>query len=192
MGALTLLALRLGRQTYGFASLSAAAIIMTAIDPEVLWDVGFQLSFAATLGLMLFTLPLERGFIRLASSFLPLEEAEAITKPVSEFLLYTIAAQIMTLPLSATYFQQLSLTSLLANPVILPVQPLLMITGGIATLAGMIWIPLGRAIAMIAWPLKAFTHSYENGPSHQGKILLMKIELIDSKAFTSQDDLISI
>ncbi len=170
MGALTLLALRLGRQTYGFASLSAAAIIMTAIDPEVLWDVGFQLSFAATMGLMLFTPPLERGFIRLASAFLSLEKAEAITKPVSEFLLYTIAAQIMTLPLSATYFQQLSLTSFIANPVILPAQPLLMITGGIATLAGMIWIPLGRAIAMIAWAFRKLLRYQDVGWVLQGKL----------------------
>ncbi len=65
----------------------------------------------------------------------------------------------MTLPLSATYFQQLSLTSFIANPVILPAQPLLMITGGIATLAGLIWIPLGRAIAMIAWTIYVNTIS---------------------------------
>jgi competence protein ComEC len=157
MGALTLLALRLGRQTYGFASLSAAATIMTAIDPNVLWDVGFQLSFAATLGLMLFTPPLERWFTRFAASFLSLEHATNLTKPVSEFALYTIAAQLMTLPLSVAYFQQLSLTSFIANPVILPAQPLLMITGGIATIAGMIWIPLGRILAMLAWPFPSFT-----------------------------------
>jgi len=54
MGGLTLVARQLGRQTHGLASLSAAAIGMTAINPLVLWDVGFQLSFAATLGLVLY------------------------------------------------------------------------------------------------------------------------------------------
>jgi competence protein ComEC len=157
MGTLTLLATRLGRQTHGFASLGTAAIVMTAIDPDVLRDVGFQLSFAATLGLMVFTPPLERGFTRIASSFLSKERATSLTKPVSEFVLYTFAAQLMTMPLSATYFQQLSLTSFIANPLILPAQPLLMITAGIATIAGMIWIPLGRLLASIAWPFPAFT-----------------------------------
>lgn len=157
MGALTLIATRLGRQTYGFASLSAAAILMTVIDPDVLWDVGFQLSFAATMGLMVFTPPLERGFSRFAGTFVSKEQAEKLTPPVSEFVLYTVAAQLMTLPLSAMYFQQLSLTSFIANPVILPAQPLLMITGGLATVAGMIWMPLGRALAIIAWPFPAFT-----------------------------------
>jgi len=157
MGALTLLALRLGRQTYGFASLSAAAIVMTALDPDVLWDVGFQLSFAATLGLMVFTPPLERGFLRLSTTILPLDQAKSLLKPVSEFFLFTLAAQVMTLPLSAIYFQQLSLTSFIANPVILPVQPLLMITGGIATLLGMVSITLGRVLAIFAWPFSAFT-----------------------------------
>jgi competence protein ComEC len=157
MGMLTLLAIRLGRQTHGFASLAAAAIVMTAIDPDVLRDVGFQLSFAATLGLMVFTPPLERGFTRFVSLFLPTKQATSLTKPVSEFVLYTFAAQLMTMPLSATYFQQLSLTSFIANPVILPAQPLLMITGGIATIAGMVWLPLGRILATFAWPFPAFT-----------------------------------
>jgi competence protein ComEC len=170
MGALTLLALRLGRQTYGFASLSAAATIMTAIDPNVLWDVGFQLSFAATLGLMLFTPPLERWFTRFAASFLSLEHATNLTKPVSEFALYTIAAQLMTLPLSVAYFQQLSLTSFIANPVILPAQPLLMITGGIATIAGMIWIPLGRILAMLAWAFQKLLRYLDRAWAITGKL----------------------
>jgi competence protein ComEC len=55
------------------------------------------------------------------------------------------------------YFQRLSLISIIANPLILPVQPLLMILGGIATLIGMLWIPLARPIAALAWPFPAFT-----------------------------------
>lgn len=157
MGMLTLLAIRMGRQTHGFASLSAAALVMTVIDPDILRDVGFQLSFAATLGLMVFSPPLEMAFTRFAGSFLPPEQAASLTKPVGEFVLYTFAAQLMTIPLTAAYFQQLSLSSFIANPVILPAQPLLMITGGIATIVGMISIHLGRVLALIAWPFPSFT-----------------------------------
>ena len=99
---------------------------------------------------MVFTPPLERGFLRLSATILPLDKAKSLLKPVSEFFLFTLAAQVMTLPLSAIYFQQLSLTSFIANPVILPVQPLLMITGGIATLFGMVSIALGRVLAVFA------------------------------------------
>ena len=138
MGSLTLIALRMGRQTFGLASLSAASIFMTALNPEVLWDVGFQLSFAATLGLMLYAPSFERAFQRIVSKVLPSEQSDRLARPVNEFLLFTFAAQIMTLPLTAFYFRSFPLASLLANPVILPVQAGLMISAGIATIVGMI------------------------------------------------------
>jgi competence protein ComEC len=157
MGCLVLLARLLGRPTHGLASLAVAAILMTAIDPDALWDVGFQLSFAATLGLMLYSPPLEGRFIRLLTRWIDKEKVKRIAAPVSEFVLFTFAAQITTLPVSMLYFQRLPLLSILANPVILPAQPALMISGGIATLLGMIWIPLGQPLAWIAWIFPAFT-----------------------------------
>jgi competence protein ComEC len=157
MGGLSLLALRLGRQTDGLASLAAAAIAMTALNPLVLWDVGFQLSFAATLGLILYAEPLHNWFLSVAKTFLTDVMATRLAKPVSEFALFTLAAQVMTLPLTAYYFKRISLSALLANPVILPAQPPVMILGGLATLAGILWPPLGKPLAWIAWPFTAFT-----------------------------------
>jgi competence protein ComEC len=157
MGGLTLLARILGRRTHGFAALSAAAILMTAINPQVLWDVGFQLSFAATLGLILYSPPLEAWFIQVVSKWMTEEQAKRLAAPINEFVLFTLAAQATTLPLTAYYFQRFPLSSLLANPVILPAQPPLMITGGIATLVGMVWKPLGQLLAWLAWIFPAFT-----------------------------------
>jgi competence protein ComEC len=157
MGGLSLLALRLGRQTDGLASLAAAAIAMTALNPLVLWDVGFQLSFAATLGLVLYAEPLHNWFLTAAKRHLPEVQAKRIARPISEFVLFTFAAQVTTLPLTAYYFNRISLAALLANPVILPAQPAVMILGGLATLAGSLWLPLGRPLAWIAWPFTAFT-----------------------------------
>ena len=58
MGGIYLIANRwLGRPNYAYASLFLAALLMTLIDPYTLWDVGFQLSFTATLGLMLYADP---------------------------------------------------------------------------------------------------------------------------------------
>jgi competence protein ComEC len=84
-------------------------------------------------------------------------QAKRISTPVGEFILFTFAAQITTLPLTAYHFQRLSLVSFVANPIVLPAQPPLMILGGLATLAGMIWLPLGQFLAWLAWPFPAFT-----------------------------------
>ena len=58
MGALFIVALQfLGRPTFLPATLFAAALFMTLANPHTLWDVGFQLSFVAVMGLMLFVGP---------------------------------------------------------------------------------------------------------------------------------------
>jgi competence protein ComEC len=157
MGGLALLARHLGRQADGMASLSAAAVAMTAINPLTLWDVGFQLSFAATLGLLLYSEPLKSWFEGFACRWLNQDQAERLAGPVSEYALFTLAAQVTTLPLSAYYFHRLSIVSFLTNPVILPVQPPVMILGGLAMIASTFWLPLGQPVAWVAWPFVAFT-----------------------------------
>lgn len=60
----------MGRPTFAAAGLFTAAILMTLAYPLIIWDVGFQLSFAATLGLMIYIDPwrawLEKNVQRLA------------------------------------------------------------------------------------------------------------------------------
>ena len=53
------------------------------INPHTLWDVGFQLSFAATLGLVLYAQPLQDWFTGLLARRLPPETARKIAAPVS-------------------------------------------------------------------------------------------------------------
>jgi len=157
MSGLVLLARYLGRQAHALASLSAAAFGMSLLNPQVLWDVGFQLSFAATLGLVLYADPIKIRFVRLASGWVSPEQAERWAGPVGDYLLFTLAAQLTTLPLTALHFRRLSLVSLIANPVVLPAQPPLMMLGGLAVLAGLIWQPIGQLLAFAAWPFPAFT-----------------------------------
>ncbi|MBT7073995.1 MAG: DUF4131 domain-containing protein [Anaerolineae bacterium] len=57
MGGLGLLGRQLGRRQDGVASLLFVAVAMSYFNPMVLWDVGFQLSFAATAGLILYAEP---------------------------------------------------------------------------------------------------------------------------------------
>ncbi|MFN2159263.1 MAG: ComEC/Rec2 family competence protein [Anaerolineales bacterium] len=157
MGGLSLLAALVGRRQDGLNTLALVAAVMALFNPYVLWDVGFQLSFMATLGLLLYAGPLTERFIRLASKGVPENIAKKAAKPVGDYFLITIAALITTLPVVIYHFQRLSLISLAANPAILPAQPPLMILGGIAVILGLIYQPLGQIAALAAWPFAAYT-----------------------------------
>ncbi len=166
MGWLGLLARYFGRQQDGLLALLVAAAAMNLYQPYYVYDVGFQLSFFATLGLILYVQPLESWTIRLLTRFKPLSpEPDSPPAPhiarlaslISNLFLVTFAAQVTTFPIMAYHFNRISLVSLIANPFILPAQPAVMILGGLANLLGMILLPLGRLFAWIAWPFVAYT-----------------------------------
>ena len=157
MGGLGLLGRNMGRRQDGVASLLAVAVVMTYFNPMTPWDVGFQLSFAATAGLILYADPLAKWFVRQASRVTTQENAEKIAGPIGEYILFTLAAQFATIPIMAYHFGQISLISFIANPFILPVQPAVMILGGIALIASLIFLPLGQLLAFFALPFTTYT-----------------------------------
>ncbi len=157
MSGLLILAPLFNRRVYVPASLAFATLVMSLFDPYVLWDVGFQLSLAAILGLTLLATPLEHGFRRLLTPLFPTETVSRLLRLLSEPLIVTLAAQITTLPLIALYFGRLSLVSPLANLLILPVQPPLLILGGLATLIGLVAPPLSQPLFWVAWLLLRWT-----------------------------------
>ena len=157
LGMLTLLGIQVGRKQVGVNSLIFAAAMMALLTPTVLWDVSFQLSFAATLGIMLYAELFTGGFTNIAARFIPRQKAENLAAPVGEYFLITMAALLTTLPLMVYYFKHISLTSLVANPLILPAQPPLMVLGGLSVLIGMLFQPLGQLLAWITWPFIAYT-----------------------------------
>lgn len=158
MGSLGIVAQMIGRRSAGITSLAFTAAVMCLLNPNLPWDVSFQLSFMATLGLMLFASPLQAWVEGLMAKRIPSEKARKWAEPIGEYFLFTLAAQLMTLPVIAYHFHRLSLSGVLANPLVLPAQPLLMVMGLIATVAGMIFIPFGRLLGYIAWPLAAYTN----------------------------------
>ena len=157
MGGLAILARQLGRRQNGLNTLVAVAAFMALLNPHTLWDVGFQLSFAATLGLIIYATPLTDWFTGQLARRIPLEKAKKIAGPVGDFMLLTLAAQLTTLPIMAWQFGRISLVSLIANPLILPVQPAVMVLAGLAVLLSFIYLPLGKVAAWIAWPFAAYT-----------------------------------
>lgn len=160
MGSIYLLASRwLGRPNFAYASLFLAALLMTLFNPLTLWDVGFQLSFAATLGLMLYAAPFTRWTRRQLLRWLDRRAVRGMMGLLSEAVLVTLAAQVLTLPLMMAYFNQLSLVSFLANALILPAQPGVMIWGGLATLTGMVVPVVGQLFGWVAWLFLTYTIS---------------------------------
>ncbi len=157
MGVLFVFAIVLGRASTAYVSLCFAALIMTLLNPLTLWDVGFQLSFAATLGLILFTPAIQTRFERFFTPRLPQEHARWILGFLSTGLIVTLAAQILTLPLIVFYFGRLSVVGLLANLLILPAQPPIMVGGMFTLIVGLIWELLGQIAAVVPWFFLTYT-----------------------------------
>ena len=138
MSLLLVIAPLLRRKTYVPASLAFIVLIFSALNPLDLWDVSFQLSFVAVLGLALFVDPLSRWFNALLHHLFPASWARTLANWLNEPLIVTLAAQITTLPLTILYFNRLSLISPIVNLLIVPVQAVLLIIGGTATIIGLV------------------------------------------------------
>ena len=143
----------IGRSHAGMNGLGLTAGLMTALNPLLPWDASFQLSFAATLGLLLFATPLKEWLSGHLEHRFSEATAKRLTGPLCEYFLYSLAAQVMTLPIIALQFHRLSLTSLVANPMVLPVQPAILVCGMIVTIVGMLWPAGGRVLGTLTWPL---------------------------------------
>jgi competence protein ComEC len=175
MGGLVVVATTLRRQSTALISLSFACWIMTLLNPLTLWDVGFQLSSAATAGLILFSPGMTAFFDRLWPGFGQsghltgsggaVEAGGSLLRGlIQDGLLVTLAANITTLPLVVHYFERLSVVSPLTNLLISPAQPFIMLWGGLGVILGIIglwplaqvilWIPylsLWWTVSMVQW-----------------------------------------
>lgn len=139
MAAIAYLAQFLGREEEGTIALLFAAGLMLLISPLILFDISFQLSFAATAGLI-WLYPLLRGKIFSLPGFGPA-------------LATTLAAQLAVMPIIWVYFGRLSLLSLIINGVILWVVPLVMVLGSIMAGFSLIIRPLAQALSFFVWLL---------------------------------------
>lgn len=157
MGSLAIPAYFLGRRIIGIHSLTIAAAIMLAFNPLLLWDIGFQLSFLATLGLMTLADP-AIGFL---TQWLTARWGEVKANQLQLLLILiipTLAAQLSVSPVLLNLDGVFHLYSLPANLLILPLQPLIMIISGLGILSGLLIPPLGGLLLAIARPLAAFSN----------------------------------
>jgi competence protein ComEC len=157
MGGLSIFARQVGRRQHGLNTLAITAAGMALFNPMILGDIGFQLSVSATLGLILYAEAFSAAFNRVVSRWLSETTAAQLTRPVGEYVLFNLAAQLVTLPVMAYHFGVISLASLIANPLILPAQPPVMILGGLAVLLWLVYYPLGQLVGYLALPFVSYT-----------------------------------
>jgi competence protein ComEC len=139
MGAVGVLASLGGRRASRFYALAVAALVTLAVDPGVASDIGWQLSFAAVVGILLLADPLRRGlFGRIGDG--------PWRRSLAGCVAVTAAATVATAPLIAYHFETLSTTGLLANvlatPAVAPAMWLGMCSAGLAQLPGVPLEPL--------------------------------------------------
>ncbi len=157
MGLLYVTSIRLGRGNDITNALFGAALFMMLYNPMSIWDVGFQLSFVATWGLVAIVPILESYTAKYLGWTMTLHHLDSMADILREGLLVTLAAQIAVTPLLIYHFGQFSIISVLTNLLIVPVQPFVMSLGGLATFATMIFEPLGKMIGWFAWLPLAWT-----------------------------------
>lgn len=135
MGSFASGAVILGRQNLALYSIILTVFGMLFWSPNLLFDIGFQLSVTSTLGLLL--LPPIMTQNRLISS--------ALSKlKVLEDGLITVSSQLVTLPIILANFSSYSLWSIVVNFLVLWTVPILMILGGISALLMFFIPPLGQ------------------------------------------------
>jgi len=146
MGILFLTAQHLGRVSLAWRAIIFAAVLMLFFNPLLLrFDVGFQLSFLAMLGLI-FLQPFFMDFFKKIPDFFQLRYS----------LTATLSAQIFVLPLLIYNFGRIPLLSPLANILIVPLLPLITILGFVFSLVGIVSQFLGQILSWPAWLLLAY------------------------------------
>lgn len=151
MGSIGLAAVYFGRSTRVTLTLLMSALLMNLWNPKILpLDVGFQLSFAATCGIVYVSPKIEKWFTW-EFKFWKLKFCVPAAFGIREGLQMTIAAQISTLPIIMFHFGRLSLVSPLANILVAPFIPLSMASGAIAFLADIVSQWLGTAFSGVTW-----------------------------------------
>ena len=128
----------LRQESSPISSLSFAAIVMLLFSPHVLFDVSFQLSFAAVFSILLLAPHMQR--------LLRVDEHGAVYGYVANLLILSVAAQVGTLPFVWYHFGELPLYSLLTNLLVVPLA-FVVILLALMMLVTSFWQPMQQLVA---------------------------------------------
>lgn len=142
MAVMVLVAQAVGRKTEAGWLLVLTAVGMLALKPEYIKDVGWQLSMAATAGLLWIKPAIDRVWSGWGWW--------------GEDLRTSLAAQVATVPIILHYFGNVSAAAPLVNAAVLWTIPVTMQIGAVAVAAGLVWRGFGQLVALLAWPFLAW------------------------------------
>ncbi len=148
MGLLSLLAIIYGRRASALYGLLLAVLFIAIFKVEWLSTISFQLSFGATLGIIIFG---PKNTAKIGNS--PIER---IKLDIKRELQTTLSAQVFTAPLIFWYFRQISLISPIANVLVSWLIGPLMIFGFITSILGSIHTALGILPSMLTYGLLTY------------------------------------
>ena len=152
MGSMFLIAEYLGRQRSASTALAFAAAVMVGIEPQVLWDASFQLSFLAMAGLIFISPYLQAWGRKGVTAAVGREGAAAsLCNLVADSFAVTLAAILATWPVIAYYFNVVSFVGLPATFFALLALPGIIITSALVAGAGLLAPFLAQALGRIAW-----------------------------------------
>lgn len=136
MGFGALIALATSRKIKPIGSLLIAATLLLLFNPLWIWDLGFELSFLATLGLIVTVPPL-------------INRLDWMPKAIATLIAVPIAATLWTLPLQLHVFGVVPIYSLVVNILTTPLISIISIGGIISAIAALISPIAGSALAWL-------------------------------------------
>jgi competence protein ComEC len=145
------------KQASIYNSLAASAFLLLCYNPFLLWDVGFQLSYFAVVGIVWLQKPIQDLFY----------SKNKALQYVWEMCSITIAAQILTLPICIYYFHQIPTTFLFTNLICVPLSTCILFAE-IALVIFSAFPPLalliGKFIYVLTWCMNALIEFFNNLP----------------------------
>ena len=150
MGSITILALISGNVRNIHLLIPTGILILILVTPKILFDIGFQLSILATLGLV-YLLPSITECIKRIFGI------KKVGSWIEEYFFATLSCTLATLPVSISIFGKVSLVSIFANVLILPLTQSTMFYGVIALISSFISTTIGQYIYSVPYfQLKIF------------------------------------
>lgn len=140
-----------------YNTISASALFLLILNPQAIFDVGFQLSYLAVLGIVVFYKDIYNWFFF----------KNWVLKQVWSMLAVSLAAQLLTLPLTLYYFHQFPNYFLLANLIALPLSTFILYVSIAALLIAPIkflWLPVAWILKWMVYAMNSALYWVEHLP----------------------------
>ena len=142
MAILTLFSSIIYRKSDVYTNISVAALITLIFNPYSLLDLGFQLSYGGTIGIIIFIKRIQEK-----------KSNSKVINYIKQMALVSIYANIIIIPIMMYHFNTVSFTFIISNIMASPILGIIVITGFLFIIASITVKPLTRLIAIFIKPI---------------------------------------